>query len=171
MAENIIGAVVPPVVAFLLVKVGEIGAEQRITKTYQHATVELGFWKLFIETQSLVCSPAEMDQVKSWTRGELDAVRDRIAAARTIRPVVIPTSKFRRVLLLYPAIQARAWFARAIFYCLTVYGFLLSCELFADPNMRGLYLLSIGSSVVLVVFVMAIWSRAIAARADESKAA
>jgi hypothetical protein len=167
MADSLLAVAVAPLTAFVLAKVGEMSAEQRLTKLLDKAQKEVGFWKSWYEAQSLVSSAEELTEIKTKTSRELTAIQENLSRSASNEPQqTLPDSKTRRLLLLYMPATGTSWLARIAFYGLAAYGVLLSVELVAGSSSRDSATVAITAGIVVIVIVSAIWSRNIAIRMD-----
>jgi len=166
MADSLLITATPPILTFLLAKIGEIGAQQRVSRSYKQAQEELAFWKSFVEIQTDLCSHDQLEEIKRSAHLEVESIRARLIALRTDQPISLPISKLRRMLLLYPGRNPTAWIGRIAFFAMNVYAILLIGEWITDKNIKSWSLFSLEFSLVFLVLVLAAWSRRIALRAD-----
>ncbi len=167
MADSLLAVAVAPLTAFVLAKLGEMSAEQRLTKLLDQAQKEVAFWKSWYEAQSLVCSGEELTEIKTETSRELTAIQERLSRFELAETQhTLPESKTRRVLLFYMPTNGTSWLARVAFYGLAAYGALLSYELIFEFSSRNSTTLAIAIGIVVIVIVSAIWSRNIAIKMD-----
>jgi hypothetical protein len=167
MPDTIIGVVAPAVTAFALSKLGEISAEQRRAKFLQQHQNRIAFWQTWVQAQTLVCTPAQLEEVKETARFHLDAIQLEMKVfAQALPRIDLPASHLRRWLLLYGVNRPMAWLPRVAFYLFLTYAVLLVAEVIIDPNLRSGLMLPVALSVLVLVLFLGLWSRTTAIRME-----
>jgi hypothetical protein len=160
MPDTIIGAVAPAVTAFVLAKIGEISAEQRRSRFLQQHLVRIGFWQMWVQAQTLVCTAEQLESVKETARLQLDAIQLEMSAFAQASPRIDPpASRIRRWLLLYGVNRPMVWLPRIAFYLFLTYAGLLVAQVIIDPNLRSGLMFPVALSVLVLVLFLGLWSR------------
>jgi hypothetical protein len=138
------------------------GANQQRAKLLEEVTKSIAFWELWLKAQQLARTTDELAEVRQTAQRELDYASQQIVGLRvqgfqaeSTDIFRLPSSRLRRLLLLYRPRGGVGWVPRILFYSFVIYfwAFVIAMDVrvgvpFTASEVAILLILFVGISAV-----------------------